>query len=141
MNSRLSIVEGRWHAHLHCTASMFTRRCRLRDQSRSRLHRWSAQMDLSIKSLGYNALLGQVQVGIAGELGNRDVQISIQFPFRAGSPPEVGMRSVALLEAQQILRAAATVSLPSLLADDVPPPASTVNVSAPLRSRRHRAAA
>ena len=98
-------------------------------------------MDLSIKSLRYNALLGQVQVGIAGELGNRDVQISIQFPFRAGSPPEVGMRSVALLEAQQILRAAATVSLPSLLADDVPPPTSPANLSDPRRSRRYRGAA
>jgi hypothetical protein len=98
-------------------------------------------MDLSIKSLRYNALLGQVQVGIAGELGNRDVQISIQFPFRAGTPPEVGTREVALLEAQQILRAAATVSLPSLLADGVPQPTSPTNFSEPLRSRRYRGAA
>jgi hypothetical protein len=30
---------------------------RLRDQLRSRLHRWSAQMDLAIKTLRYNALL------------------------------------------------------------------------------------
>ena len=98
-------------------------------------------MDLSLKSLRYNALLGQVQVGIAGELGNRDVQISIQFPFRAGTPPEVGTREVALLEAQQILRAAATVSLPSLLADGVPQPTSPANLSQPLRSRRYRVAA
>jgi hypothetical protein len=98
-------------------------------------------MDLSITSLRYNALLGQVQVGIAGELGNRDVQISIQFPFRAGTPPEVGMRSVGLLEAQQILRAAAAVALPSLLADGVPQATSPTNLSEPLRSRRYRGAA
>ena len=45
-----------------------TRRWRLRDQLRFRLHRWSAQIDLAIKTLRYNALLEQVQVGIAGEL-------------------------------------------------------------------------
>jgi hypothetical protein len=98
-------------------------------------------MDLSIKSLRYNALLGQVQVGIAGELGQRTIQIAIQFPFRTGDPPEVDMREVALLEAQQILRAAATVSLPSLLADEVPEPASARNLSGPRRSRRYRGAA
>ena len=82
-------------------------------------------MDLSINTLRYNPLLGQVQVGIAGELGNRIVQIAIEFPFRADGRPEIGLREVALLEAQQILRAAATVSLPSLLADKVSRPAST----------------
>jgi hypothetical protein len=98
-------------------------------------------MDLSIKTLRYNPLIGQVQVGIVGELGDRIVQIAIEFPFRAGGPPEVAMREVALLEAQQILRAAATVSLPSLLADEVPQPASTENPSGPRRYWRYRGAA
>ena len=79
-------------------------------------------MDLSINTLRYNPLLGQVQVGIAGELGNRIVQIAIEFPFRADGRPEIGLREVALLEAQQILRAAATVSLPSLLQIRFPGP-------------------
>jgi hypothetical protein len=91
-------------------------------------------VDLSIRKLRYNARLGQVQVGIAGELSQRGVQIEIQFPFRAGEPPKRGSREVALLEAQQILRAAATVSLPSVIEDDAPQrPPTTVKS---LRTRK-----
>jgi hypothetical protein len=89
-------------------------------------------MDLSIKTLRYNALLGRVQVGIAGELDNLMVQIGIQFPFQAGGSPKVSMREVALLEAQQILRAVATASVASLLEDEAPQVTSTRGLSEPL---------
>ena len=41
-------------------------------------------MDLSIKSFRYNEDLEQVQVGLAGDLGQGLFQIAIQFPFRVG---------------------------------------------------------
>jgi hypothetical protein len=77
-------------------------------------------MDLSIKSFRYNASLEQVQVGLAGDLGDGLVQIAIQFPFRAGDPPERSNRQTALLRVQQILQTAASAFLPSLLAANVP---------------------
>src|SRR5215510_336667 len=77
-------------------------------------------MDLSIKSFRYNASLEQVQVGLAGDLGEGLVQIAIQFPFRAGGPPKRRVRETALLQAQQILQTAGSAFLPSLLAADVP---------------------
>jgi hypothetical protein len=77
-------------------------------------------MGLSIKSFRYNASLEQVQVGLAGDLGDGLVQIAIQFPFRAGEPPDHGIRQAALLLAQQILQNAASTFVPSLLAADVP---------------------
>jgi hypothetical protein len=76
-------------------------------------------MDLSIKSFRYNEDLEQVQVGLAGDLGQGLFQIAIQFPFRAEEPPQRGIRQTALLVAQQILQIAAATSLPSLLAADV----------------------
>jgi hypothetical protein len=75
-------------------------------------------MDLSIKSFRYNAGLEQVQVGLAGDFGAGLVQIAIQFPFRAGEPPELGIRQNALVQAQQILQTAACKFLPSLPAAD-----------------------
>jgi hypothetical protein len=76
-------------------------------------------MDLSIESFRYNASLEQVQIGLAGDLGQGVFQIAIQFPFRAGEPPERGIRQTALLQAQQILQTAVSTFLPSLLAADV----------------------
>ena len=43
-------------------------------------------MDLSIKSFRYNEGIEQVQVGLAGDLGQGLFQIAIQFPFNAGEP-------------------------------------------------------
>lgn len=74
-------------------------------------------MDLAIKTLRYNALLEQVQVGFVGELDDLMVQ----------------MREVALLEAQQILRAVATAPPASLLEDEAPQATSTRSLGAARR--------
>ena len=76
-------------------------------------------MDLSIKSFRYNEDLEQVQVGLAGDLGQGLFQIAIQFPFWVGESPEHEVRQTALLQAQQILRTAGSTFLPSLLTADV----------------------
>lgn len=82
-------------------------------------------MDLSITSFRYNEDLEKVQVGLAGDVGQGLFQIAIQFPFRAGDPPQRGIRQTALLVAQQILQIAAATSLSSLLAADVLKPIPT----------------
>ena len=82
-------------------------------------------MDLSIKSFRYNEGIEQVQVGLAGDLGQGLFQIAIQFPFNAGEPPQRGIRQTALLVAQQILQVAAATPLYSLLAADALKPTST----------------
>jgi len=75
-------------------------------------------MDLSIKSFRYSEDLEQVQVGLAGDLGQGLFQIALQFPFHVGETPQRGIRQTALLVAQQILQIAAATSLPSLLPAD-----------------------
>jgi hypothetical protein len=122
-----SIVTCHSRRHIDGTASIYQALSAERLFGLPPFGQWSAKLDLSIKRLRYNARLGQVQVGMAGELGERWVEIAIRFPFRAGEPPKIGIREVALLEAQQILQAAAIVSLPSLLQDDAPrrPPTTT----------------
>jgi hypothetical protein len=80
--------------------------------------RWSeAAMDvrISVDSLNYDLIRGKVMVVLSGEIGGREVRIELQFPFRGThDQPENKLREIALLEAQQILRAAATVTLPQL---------------------------
>jgi hypothetical protein len=98
-------------------------------------------MDLSINSFRYNARLEQVQVGLAGDLGQGLVQIAIQFPFRAEEPAERGIRQTALLHAQQILQTAASTFLPSLLADASQRAPTTTKLSKRLSSPWHRGAA
>ena len=71
-------------------------------------------MDLSIKSFRYNASLEQVQVGLAGDLGQGLCQVAIHFRSGLANGRHVtsGLRRTALLQAQQILHTAATTSLP-----------------------------
>jgi len=91
-------------------------------------------MDLSIKSFRYNASLEQVQVGLAGDLGQGLFQVAIHFPFRVGEWPARDIRRTALLQAQQILQTAASTSLPSLLTADVPQraPTPTSSITSPM---------
>jgi hypothetical protein len=91
-------------------------------------------MDLSIKSFRYNAGLEQVQVGLAGDLGQGLFQVAIHFPFRVGEWPSRDIRRTALLQAQQILQTAASASLPSLLTADASQraPTSTSSITSPM---------
>jgi hypothetical protein len=74
-------------------------------------------MDITVQSLSYDLIQERVFVAIVGNLGGRDVQIQVQFRLRPpGHLPETRLRELALEEAQQILRAAATVSLPPRIA-------------------------
>jgi hypothetical protein len=75
-------------------------------------------MNLSIESLRYDLVQEKVLISIVGDVGGREVHIQLQFPFRASGMPEQ-FRETALLEAQQILRAAATVHLPALCSEIV----------------------
>ena len=101
---------------------------------RSRLLTKGLPMDLSIKSFRYNASLEQVQVGLAGDLGQGLFQVAIHFPFRIGEGPAREIRRSALLQAQQILQTAASTSLPSLLTADVPQraPTPTSSITSPM---------
>lgn len=74
-------------------------------------------MDITVQSLSYDLIQERVLVAIMGNLGGRDVQIQVQFQLRPpGHLPETRLRELALEEAQQILRAAAKVSLPPRVA-------------------------
>jgi hypothetical protein len=52
-------------------------------------------MALSIKSFRYNASLEQVQVGLAGDLGQGLFQVTIHFPFWVGEWPARDIRLAA----------------------------------------------
>jgi phage tail protein X len=68
---------------------------------------------ISIKRLAYDPEQRVVNAELTGEVGGRNVDVQLQFPFRAhGDRSEVDLRNIALLEIQQILRSASNITLP-----------------------------
>ena len=67
--------------------------------------------DISIRSLEYDLIQGKVRVELEGLMGGRSVTLQVQFAFRADDVPEAELKRVAILETQQILRAASNVTL------------------------------
>ena len=71
--------------------------------------------EIRVKRLAYNPDQEIVTAQLTGEMGGRDVEVQLRFPFRAhGDRPEVDLRKVALLEIQQILRSASNITLPDI---------------------------
>lgn len=71
--------------------------------------------EIRVKRLAYNPDQEIVTVQLTGEMGGRDVEVQLRFPFRAHADrPEVDLRKVALLEIQQILRSASNIALPAI---------------------------
>ena len=68
---------------------------------------------IRIKRLAYDPDQEIVTAELTGEIGGRHVDVQLQFPFRAhGDRPGADLRSIALLEIQQILRSASNITLP-----------------------------
>ena len=68
-----------------------------------------------IKHLSYDRDRELVSADLAGEMGGRHVDVQLQFALRAhGKRTDTELRSVILLEIQQILRSAANVTLAEL---------------------------
>jgi hypothetical protein len=68
---------------------------------------------IRIKRLAYDPEQEVVSVELTGDVGGRNVDIQLQFPFRAhGDRPGADLRNIALLEIQQILRSASNITLP-----------------------------
>ena len=65
-----------------------------------------------IKHVTYNPDHEMVKAELSGEMGGRHVDIQLQFALRAHRErPEADIRTIALLEIQQILRSASNVTL------------------------------
>ena len=102
-------------------------------------------MGLTVRSLSYNSLQEKVQITIAGQLDGRRIHIELEFPFQSIEPLLLREnRATALLEAQEILRAASVVPLPSRFQRQCEPLGSQAALSSdarwarPLRSYRKR---
>ena len=102
-------------------------------------------MGLTVRSLSYNSLQEKVQITIAGQLGGRRIHIELEFPFQSIEPLLLREnRATALLEAQEILRAASVVPLPLRFQRQCEPLGSQAALSSdarwtrPLRSYRKR---
>ena len=83
--------------------------------------------EIRIERLTYDPDQDIVRAELVGELGGRNVDVQLQFPFRAHvDRPGVDLRAIALLEIQQILRSASIVTLP-----DVTDPSGGVVTASP----------
>jgi hypothetical protein len=93
-------------------------------------------MDLSIKSFRYNASLEQVQVGLAGDLGQGLFQVAIHFPFWVGEWPARDIRLPAdrtAASSADLAHGSHHIST-SLLTADVPQraPTPTSSITSPM---------
>src|SRR5689334_16456064 len=71
--------------------------------------------EIRIKRLAYDPEREVVSAELTGEMGGRNVDVQLQFPFRAhGDRPGTDLRNIALLEMQQILRSASNIALPEI---------------------------
>ena len=69
--------------------------------------------EIKIERLAYDPDQEIVSAALVGEMGGRNVDVQLRFPFRAHvDRPGVDLREIALLEIQQILRSASNVTLP-----------------------------
>jgi len=69
--------------------------------------------EIRMKRLAYDPDQEIVSVELTGTMGGRNVEVQLQFPFRAHADrPDVDLRNIAVLEMQQILRSASNITLP-----------------------------
>jgi len=68
---------------------------------------------IRIKRLAYDPEQEVVSAELTGHVGGRNVDVQLQFPFRAHADRAgVDLRNIALVEIQQILRSASNITLP-----------------------------
>jgi hypothetical protein len=84
-----------------------------------------------MKRLAYEPDQEIVSAELTGDMGGRNVELQLRFPFRAHADrPGVDLRKIALLEMQQILRSASNIVLP-----DITNPAGGIVAASPTASQ------
>lgn len=72
--------------------------------------------EIRVTRLTYDPDQEIVSAELTGDMGGKDVELQLRFPFRAHADrPGVDLRQIALREMQQILRSASNVTLPDIM--------------------------